>query len=327
MKKNRLFFVFAALFMAAAVMVSCQKEEMMEQDLKLKSIAIEDVATNAINLINSANNPVTLGNIVFSEIKNPDGNTYALKATVTMLGTNTLSEIRYGIKDDPKGFNPNKGNGQISQNNIGDKIVISPAASVYEFQLDLGDVVTEENPSVTRYVAIWAAVNGDVGAWGKVKQASFAITVKYDQGDEGDGDTAKEEDTAYAWEEGATTLQSFDGNSKWGWVLGPISDGKTTYTLRHSDSGNQNSTVDVGTVELAYGGGVVTATFEMAEGYEYVHAQVYIGSDPNPYKLNENGKRTGSIAFISSTDDNNYVFKTNATGDIYFVGKVEYYKE
>jgi len=325
MKKNRLFFVFAALFMAAAVLFSCQKEEVVEQDVRLKSISIENVDTNSTKLINTAAKPVDLGDIVFSEVKNVDGNTYALNVKITMLGTNTLSEIRYGIKEDPSGFNPNPGNGQISQNNIGDKIMISPAAYGYEFQLDLGDVVTEENTSITRYVAIWATVNGGA-AWGKVKSASFAITVTFDPAGE---EVEKEEDTAYAWIEGATTLQSFNENSKWGWVLGPISEEtQNTYTLRHSDSGNQNSTVDVGKVELVYDNGLVTATFEMNEGYDFVNAEVYIGSDPNPFKLNENGKRTGSVYFnVNPTNENNFVFEAEASGGIYFVGKVEYYKE
>ncbi|MFZ5431186.1 MAG: hypothetical protein ACOZDD_13200 [Bacteroidota bacterium] len=89
MKKNRLFFMFAALLVAAAVMVSCQKEEALNTDLMLKSVVVESYDCNLVCI--DAADPTYYGQT--ATISNNSG---PQTRTFTYTVYNTLTEFELG---------------------------------------------------------------------------------------------------------------------------------------------------------------------------------------------------------------------------------------
>lgn len=79
--------------------------------------------------------------------------------------------------------------------------------------------------------------------------------------------------------------------NRWGWRIGPLSEGTYTYNV-YAAAGQCD--IDkgylVGTVEINYSGGTVTAVYDLIDGYTITEEHLYAGSAP--YPTNKKGSYT-----------------------------------
>lgn len=100
-------------------------------------------------------------------------------------------------------------------------------------------------------------------------------------------------DTAYAKGTGDETvcfigdaiLDQGTNANRWGWRMGPLSEGTYTYNV-YAGAGqcNINNGYLVGTVEINYSGGTVTAKYDLIDGFTMTEEHLYAGAAPYPIK-------------------------------------------
>ncbi|WP_224487878.1 hypothetical protein [Robertkochia flava] len=102
---------------------------------------------------------------------------------------------------------------------------------------------------------------------------------------------------------------SQDGFSRWGWTLGPLSEGEYTFEL-YAGAGQcdiEKGTL-VGHLTLNYSDGSASVTYEMLEGFTLSETHLYIGSVPYP----EDNKGEPTVAPGEYPDQHEL---DNASGD------------
>lgn len=129
MKKNRLFFMFAALFVASAVMFSCQKEDMGEMSLK-GAVSSEEPSPNCEDCVEKWGD----SKATYVVRQSTDGTKYAKfdvhnnfgQIIVRLYGGSSLSGKSFNITINGTRY-PTNGNISISSNfHIFDQVTISP---------------------------------------------------------------------------------------------------------------------------------------------------------------------------------------------------------
>lgn len=100
------------------------------------------------------------------------------------------------------------------------------------------------------------------------------------------------------------------GFSRWGWNIGPLSEGTYTYDV-YAAAGqcNINNGALVGTITITYSDGTVTASYDLIDGYVNTEEHLYAGSLPYPVKNN------GSYTVAPGQ----YDVESNLSGDIYVI--------
>lgn len=100
------------------------------------------------------------------------------------------------------------------------------------------------------------------------------------------------------------------GFNRWGWSIGPISEGSYSYDFY---SGAGQCSIDkgvlVGTVTIEYINGSITAEYDLIDGYINSETHLYAGSTIYPTK--RNGKYTVAPG--------QYYVEDNLSGDIYVI--------
>ena len=100
------------------------------------------------------------------------------------------------------------------------------------------------------------------------------------------------------------------GFSRWGWNIGPLSEGTYTYNV-YAGAGqcNINNGALVGTVTIEYSNGSVTAEYDLLDGYVNTEEHLYAGYTPYPVK--NNGRYTVAPG--------QYYVEQDLSGDIYVI--------
>ena len=100
------------------------------------------------------------------------------------------------------------------------------------------------------------------------------------------------------------------GFSRWGWNIGPLSEGTYTYDV-YAAAGqcNINNGALVGTVTIEYTNGFVGATYDLLDGYVIQEEHLYVGSTPYPVK--RNGRYTVAPG--------QYYVEQPLSGDVYVI--------
>ncbi|WP_203258641.1 hypothetical protein [Hyunsoonleella ulvae] len=130
-------------------------------------------------------------------------------------------------------------------------------------------------------------------------------------------------DTAYAigntlsGEGDDSTCFIEDGFSRWGWTIGPLSEGEYTYDFyagaAHCDTGKGEL---VGTVTVNYSAGNVSVTYNIDEDYYENETHTYAGKYAYPTKNGENTVAPGQ-----------YTITPNLSGEIYIIAHAEVCKK
>ncbi|NNE31021.1 MAG: hypothetical protein HKN40_01495 [Winogradskyella sp.] len=100
------------------------------------------------------------------------------------------------------------------------------------------------------------------------------------------------------------------GFSRWGWNIGPLSEGTYTYDV-YAGAGqcNISNGALVGTVTITYDSNGVTASYDLLDGYVNTEEHLYAGYLPYPTKNN------GSYTVAPGQ----YDVESNLSGDIYVI--------
>lgn len=119
-------------------------------------------------------------------------------------------------------------------------------------------------------------------------------------------------ETSFAKGNSASDHACFDeaGFSRWGWNIGPLSEGTYTYDV-YAGAGQcniSNGTL-VGTVTINYEDGSASAAYDLLDGFVNEETHFYAGSNPFPVKNN------GSITVAPGQ----YYVEDNLSGDIYVI--------
>lgn len=330
MKRNAFILASVVLFLAGGLFSGCQKTEISELDvqseLTLKKIDLEGQVSGVTEMplvINGGkkNGNVTVGILNFEELDSApiDGNTDALRVTIQLNAGITMGSVKYGIQTDLSGFQYS-GQGQINVSSLDGSIALANESSC-TFILDLNEEVSDPDVPVTRYVAVMAETSEGT-AWGYAFKSPFFVIVTKELEDE----PITEQITTYAYFAAkATPLSDYFANN-WGWSNGPFEAGEYDLILRHGNSGNPQ-TVDVGNLHLVFDGTKATATISGDDGYEFVNAQVYIGTER--YPLDAKGKPTAPGQFQNAGQEVGnaliqFVDGFDTDDEVYIIAKVEF---
>lgn len=100
------------------------------------------------------------------------------------------------------------------------------------------------------------------------------------------------------------------GFNRWGWSIGPISEGTYTYDV-YAGAGQciTDNGVLAGTVTIEYSNGLVSAEYDFLDGYTTSETHLYAGSTMYPTK--NNGRNTVAPG--------QYYIEANLSGDIYVI--------
>ncbi|WP_282042499.1 hypothetical protein [Winogradskyella flava] len=119
-------------------------------------------------------------------------------------------------------------------------------------------------------------------------------------------------ETAFAKGNSNNDHACFDegGFSRWGWNIGPLSEGTYTYDV-YAAAGqcNINNGGLVGTVTITYDSNGVSATYDLLEGYVNTEEHLYAGYTPYPVK--NNGRYTVAPG--------QYYVDSDLSGEIYVI--------
>ncbi len=119
-------------------------------------------------------------------------------------------------------------------------------------------------------------------------------------------------ETAFAKGNSGDDHACFDegGFSRWGWNIGPLSEGTYTYNV-YAAAGQCNieNGYLAGTVTIEYGDGTASASYDLFDGYELEEEHFYAGV--TPYPLKNNGSYTVAPG--------QYYVEDELSGDIYVI--------
>ena len=124
-------------------------------------------------------------------------------------------------------------------------------------------------------------------------------------------------ETAFAYSKG--NCFSNDGFNRWGWVLGPLSEGaEESYDL-YAGAGKCNigNGTLVGSVTVSYNDGTVTVDYSTFPGFGLTETHLYVGN--NKYPLKPNGQQTVAPGQYGNQNS----FDEPASSDSYSVDGLE----
>ncbi len=151
-----------------------------------------------------------------------------------------------------------------------------------------------------------------------------------------DPDEEEEDETEEEEEDTCETLFAFgdnedstcfidDGFNRWGWTIGPITDGDYTFDL-YAGAGQCDTErgTHVGALSVTYNEteGTVDVNFDMLEGFVLNETHLYIGNDP--YPIGNNGQDTvapGQYPYQNQLEDassDSYSI-SDISGEIYII--------
>ena len=118
-------------------------------------------------------------------------------------------------------------------------------------------------------------------------------------------------ETAFARGNDGNTCFRDEGFSRWGWTIGPLSDGADESYDIYAGAGQCDISKGelVGTVEIQYENGDVTVTYNIDSNYEVTETHTYAGNEMFP--TNKKGRYTVAPG--------QYEIKENLEGDIYVI--------
>jgi hypothetical protein len=118
-------------------------------------------------------------------------------------------------------------------------------------------------------------------------------------------------ETAFARDDSGNTCFDQYGFSRWGWTIGPITEGGYTYDV-YAGAGQCDTSKGtlVGTVDVAYGGGTVDVTYNLVPGFNINAEHTYAGYAPIPTNP-KNGMETVAPG--------QYTITENLEGEIYVI--------
>ena len=111
--------------------------------------------------------------------------------------------------------------------------------------------------------------------------------------------------------------------NRWGWTIGPLSEGDCTFEL-YAGAGQCDTDKGtlVGYLKISYSEGTATVKYEMLEGYTLNETHLYIGNEPYPTDKNDNvtvapGQYPYKHALEGASADEYSV--SGLSGDIYVI--------
>lgn len=111
-------------------------------------------------------------------------------------------------------------------------------------------------------------------------------------------------ETAFAYDDSDATCFDDYGFDRWGWTIGPLSDGASdTYDV-YAGAGqcDLSKGTFVGTVDVSYSGGILDVTYSMVDGFTINEEHTYAGANPIP--TDKNGELTVAPGqYADASDD------------------------
>ncbi|MBT8254742.1 MAG: hypothetical protein HKN00_02875 [Flavobacteriaceae bacterium] len=132
-------------------------------------------------------------------------------------------------------------------------------------------------------------------------------------------------ETAFAYYEDGCFIDSGYGFNRWGWNIGPLSDGFSGSFDLYAGAGKCNTEKGeyVGTIEVNYVDGTLTVDYQAEDGYAFYETHLYAGNDEFP--KNKKGKPTvapgqygNQNEFSEGSSSDSYTIE-GLEGDIYII--------
>lgn len=134
-------------------------------------------------------------------------------------------------------------------------------------------------------------------------------------------------ETAFAYDSEALCFAQDDdlNSNRWGWSLGPLSDGfdGTFDIYQAAGKCDINNGQLVGTLSVSYSGGTVTVDYSADEDYAFFETHLYVGYEKYPRKKNGQftvapGQYGNKDSYAEGVSDVNYTVD-GLSGDIYII--------
>lgn len=134
-------------------------------------------------------------------------------------------------------------------------------------------------------------------------------------------------ETAFAYDSEAICFANDDdlNSNRWGWSIGPLSDGFDGTFDIYQGAGrcNINNGELIGSLTISYSGGTVSVDYSADDGYAFFETHLYVGYEKYPRKKNGQftvapGQFGNSDSYPEGTSDVNYTID-GLSGDIYVI--------
>ncbi|MCL6294936.1 hypothetical protein [Jejuia spongiicola] len=205
------------------------------------------------------------------------------KSTITATGGDCLEEGTFGVEQRP---DPN----DDTTPHLG--VIVGPGAGLFD-----------DSDPLAYGLSTWGWLLNDAG------ERSWIFDFNFNLECEDECDTAFAKGNTDAGEGDDSTCFLEDGFNRWGWTIGPLSEGEYTYDV-YAGAGQCDTDKGelVGTATVKYDSGDVTVTYDIDEDYTVSETHTYAGNDPYPTK---NGSDTVAPG--------QYTITPNLSGDIYVI--------
>ncbi|MDO5971186.1 hypothetical protein Q4Q35_15360 [Flavivirga aquimarina] len=208
------------------------------------------------------------------------------KSTITASGGDCLEEGTFGVEQRP---DPN----DLNTPHLG--VLVGPGAGLFD----------DSDPTKDG-LSTWGWLTNDSGE----RLWIFDFNFNFECEEEGEGGC----ETAFAKGNSDNDSTCFieDGFNRWGWTIGPLSEGEYTYDI-YAGAGQCDTDKGalVGTADVKYDNGEVTVTYNIDDAYTVSETHTYAGKNSYPTKKGEDTVAPGQ-----------YTITPNLSGDIYVIGHI-----